>query len=556
MRILSWVPACLLLASGLHAQRVTVTLLATTDLHGAIYPYDYYTSAPAQRGLAKIASLVGAVRHQTPNVLLIDCGDTIQGSPLESVYQQYLRTGRLPLGMTAGGAPLKQDPMMLVMNEMGYGAMVLGNHEFNFGLKNLEKARSEARFPWLSANTVAEPGGAVKPFQGYLVKTVGGVRIGIIGITTPSIPSWETPENYRGLKFRPGVEAAADAIRELRGRERPDLTVAAVHAGLGKTDENMVTDIASRVPGIDAIVFGHSHQREPGRMIGNVLVVQPQHYGASLARLDFDMEKQPQGWKPAAKRSELIPVRQETRADPRILELASPYHEVAQRYLDTPVAQSVADLDGSLGRVEDTALVDAIHEVQLHYAKADVSFTALFNPRVRVPKGQVTVRQIAALYLYDNELYAVEGDGRMVKDALENAARFYLSCRNPTCDHGPLLNRAIMGYNYDMAQGVTYEVDLTQPAGHRVRNLAYRGNPLDPDRKFRIAINNYRAAGSAGYDMFRRARILWRSNQDLRSLIVEYYSEKRRLPAEPDNNWRVIPDGARRTLQAEARSAP
>ncbi|HSW49961.1 MAG TPA: bifunctional UDP-sugar hydrolase/5'-nucleotidase, partial [Bryobacteraceae bacterium] len=499
MRTLRWALACLLVASGLHAQRVTVTLLATTDLHGAIYPYDYYTRAPAQRGLAKIASLVSAVRGQTRNVLLIDCGDTIQGSPLESVYQHYVRTGRLPLGMKAAGPTLVQDPMMLVMNEMGYEAMVLGNHEFNFGLKNLAKARSEARFPWLSANTVAGPASGVKPFQPYLVKTVAGVKVAIIGITTPSIPSWEVPENYRGLKFRPGVEAAADTVKLLRERERPDLVVAAVHAGLGDTGENMVTGIASRVPGIDAVVFGHSHQREAGRQIGNVLVVQPQNGGASLARLDFDMEKQSQGWKRAARRSELIPVRPETPADPRILELAKPYHDAAERYLDRPVAESVVDLDGSLGRVQDSALVDAIHEVQLHYARADVSFTALFNPRVRMPKGPVTVRQIAALYLYDNELYAIEGDGRMVEDALENAARFYLSCRNPSCDQGPLVNRAVMGYNYDMAQGVTYEVDLTQPPGRRIRNLAFQGRPLDPGRKLRIAVNNYRAAGSAGY---------------------------------------------------------
>ena len=556
MRILRWALACVVFASALQAQRVTITLLATTDLHGAIYPHDYYTGELAERGLAKIATLVDAVRRETPHVLLIDCGDTIQGSPLESVYQHYVRTGGLPLGMKFAGPPLRQDPMMLVMNEMGYEAMVLGNHEFNFGLKNLVKARSEARFPWLSANTIAGPPSDVKPFQPYLVKMIAGVKVGVIGITTPSIPNWEPPENYRGLRFLPGVEAAAGAVKELRERERPDLVVAAVHAGLGEGGENMVSGIASQVPGIDAIVFGHSHQRQAGLRIGQVLAVQPQNWGTSLARLDFEMEKQPGRWKLAAKRSALIPVRRETQADPRVLELAKPYHDLAERYLDTPVAEAPADLDSSLGRVEDTALVDAIHAVQLHYAKADVSFTALFNPRVRVPKGPVTVRQIAALYLYDNELYAVEGNGKMVKDALENAARFYLTCHEPACAGGPLINRAIMGYNYDMAQGVSYEVDLTRPAGQRIRNLSWRGRPLDPGRKLRIAVNNYRAGGSAGYEMFKNAGILWRSSDDLRNLIVMYYTGKRRLPVKPDNNWRVTPESARRTLEAEVRRAP
>ena len=251
----------------------------------------------------------------------------------------------------------------------------------------------------------------------------------------------------------------------------------------------------------------------------------------------------------------LDPVTEETEADPEILRLAKPYHDLAERYLETRVAESPADLASSLGRVEDTALVDAIHEVQLHYAKADVSFTALFNTQVRVPKGPVTVRQIAALYPYDNELYAVEGDGRMVKAALENAARFYLSCKNAACDQGPLINRAVMGYNYDMAQGVSYEVDLTRPVGQRIQNLRWKGSPLRPEQKLRIAINNYRAGGSAGYGMFRDARILWRSTEDLRSLVVAYFIERRRLPAEPDNNWRIEPEGARRTLRKEALGA-
>jgi 2',3'-cyclic-nucleotide 2'-phosphodiesterase/3'-nucleotidase len=272
--------------------------------------------------------------------------------------------------------------------------------------------------------------------------------------------------------------------------------------------------------------------------------------------VDFDMEKAGSGWKLAAKRSALIPVRKETPADPGILALARPYHDLAERYLNTSVAEAPADLDAALGRTEDSALVDAIHAVQLHYTKADVSFTALFNARVRIPRGRVTVRQIAALYLYDNELYAIEGDGKMVKAALENAARFFLSCPDPGCTKGPLVNRSVMGYNYDMAQGVSYEIDLTQEPGRRIRNLRWRGHPLSPDQKLRIALNNYRAGGSAGYDMFRNAKIVWRSSEDLRALIVRYYTEKGQLPSQPDGNWRVQPEGARRRLKASAGGQP
>jgi 2',3'-cyclic-nucleotide 2'-phosphodiesterase/3'-nucleotidase len=162
------------------------------------------------------------------------------------------------------------------------------------------------------------------------------------------------------------------------------------------------------------------------------------------------------------------------------------------------------------------------------------------------------VRQIAALYLYDNELYAIEGTGRMVKDALENAARFFNTCSDPSCTNGPLINSAVIGYNFDIAAGVSYKIDLTRPVGDRIRDLEFQGKPLQPDRQLRIALNNYRAAGSNGYRMFQNAKLLWRSYEDIRELIMRYYSEHE-LPSAPDDNWRVVPEGARQTLSREVR---
>ena len=312
----------------------------------------------------------------------------------------------------------------------------------------------------------------------------------------------------------------------------------------------MVSGIAAGVAGIDAIVFGHTHRQEAGLRIGNVLLVQPGNWGTSLARLDFDMEKTAQGWKLTGAHSRLVPVNEHIEPDAEILRLAKPYHDSAERYLETAVAEAPAALDSRFSRIEDTALVDAIQEVQLYYAKADVSFAAAFNTGIRVPKGPLTVRQVAALYPYENQLFAIEGNGRMVKEALENAARYFRGCRDAACAEGPLINRAVMGYNYDMAQGVTYEIDLTRPVGERIVNLRWKGSPLQPGEKLRIAVNSYRAGASGGYVMFRGARILWQSNEDLRDLIVAYFTERHRLPTQPDNNWRVEPEGARRTLHA------
>jgi 2',3'-cyclic-nucleotide 2'-phosphodiesterase/3'-nucleotidase len=555
--------AAFILASLALGAEVRITLLATTDLHGNLFPYDYYTAQPAARGLAKIATLIQAARAENSNNLLIDCGDTIQGTALEAVYQEYVQSGRLPWKLAFTGAPLQRDPMMLAMNAIGYNAMVVGNHEFNFGLKNLAKARSDAHFPWISSNIGATAGAAVKPFAPYFIKAVAGVKIAVIGVTTPLIPDWEAEEHYRGYRFESGVDAVRRTLAELRDREHPDIVIVAAHSGLdrdlqsdtapaGDARENMVRQIATEIPGIDAIVFGHTHQQLAGLQLGDVLLMQPKNWGISLGQMDFVLKsKETSGWKIVSKASRLISVTRDTVADAKVLEIGRPYHELAERYLNTAVAEAPVSLDSKLARVEDSALIDAVQQVQLFYSKADVSFASSFNSRVSVPKGPVTIRQIAALYIYENQLYVVQGNGKMVRDALENSARYYNTCASD-CSEGPLLNPHVIGYNYDMAQGVDYEIDLTQPPGHRIRNLRWRGKPLDDNQPLRIAVNNYRAGGSAGYSMFRGAKIVWRSPDEIRDLVIRYYSEHKTLPARPDNNWRVVPETARNTLEREA----
>jgi 2',3'-cyclic-nucleotide 2'-phosphodiesterase / 3'-nucleotidase len=560
-RLFSTPFALVLAAASACAGERTVTLLATTDLHGNLYPVDYYTAKPAARGLAKIATLVAQARRESPDALLVDCGDTIEGTPLEALWQQYVAAGALPLGVRFPGTAPRLDPMMAAMNALGYTAMTVGNHEFNFGLDNLNRARAAARFPWLAANIAAEPGSGARPFDPYLVVTRAGVKIAIVGLTTPAVPTWEEPAHYRGYRFTDAVEAARRTVATLRQKERPDLIVAAIHAGLGPRElpphgrgapsENMVFEVASEVPGIDAIVFGHSHQQLAGERVNGVLLVQPKNWGASLARLDFTLDDSSGRWKLLRKESRLLAVTAGTPADPEILAIARPYHEAAERFLDVPVAHSAVDMDGRTARFEDTPLVDAIQAVQMEYAHADVSFTALFHAGVHVAPGPVAVRQLAALYLYDNELYAIEGDGRMIRAALENAARFFRTCPDAACSRGPLLNSGISGFNYDMAEGVDYEIDLTRPEGERIVHLGRNGRPLDPAAKFRIALNNYRAGASGGYDMFRGAKVLWKSNRDIRSLMIEYYMRRRELPARASGNWRIVPPAAVQTLARE-----
>ena len=214
--------------------------------------------------------------------------------------------------------------MMLAMNALGYDAMVAGNHDFNFGLKNQLAARRLARFPWISANIKTEPGAEALPFAPWVVKTVAGVKVAIIGITTPGIPFWDPPEHYKGYRFEGGRVAAEEAVAKVKTAEHPDIVIIAAHAGLGpesangpvpEMSENMMDAVATHVGGIDAIIFGHTHQSLPSKRIGDVLLMQPKNWGISLGRMDFKLSREGSGaWKIVSKESHLIPVTADTRA--------------------------------------------------------------------------------------------------------------------------------------------------------------------------------------------------------------------------------------------------
>jgi 2',3'-cyclic-nucleotide 2'-phosphodiesterase/3'-nucleotidase len=534
--------------------------LATTDQHGNLMPYDYYTAKPSDRGLVKIATLVNEARAANPNAVLIDCGDAIQGTPLETLHQEYIETGQLPMNLSFTGAPLDRDPVMAAMSEIGYDMMVVGNHEFNFGLKNLERARSDARFPWISANIRAD-GGAVRPFAPYFVKTVGGVKVGIVGITTPFIPQWETEDHYRGYRFESGVEAARRAIADLRAKEHPDIVIVAAHAGLdrdprkdtaatsGDSRENMIYQIATEVPGIDGIIFGHTHEELSGVSVKGVPLLQPKNWNISLGRMNFVVDVAADGTKRiVSKSTEIIPVKRDTPEDQKIAAIALPYHQLTEKYLNTPVTEAKAGMDARLSRSEDTALIDTIQLVQLYYSKADVSFASSFNMRAAIPKGPVTIRQIAGLYVYDNTLWVLEGTGKMVREALENSARYFESCSS-NCVPQSMINHKVIGYNFDMAEGVDYEIDLSKPAGQRIVNLRFHGKALEDAQPLRIALNNYRAGGSAGYTMFVGAKVISKSPDEIRDLMIRYYREHP-LPDKADGNWRIVPDAAREAVLA------
>ncbi|HYB61587.1 MAG TPA: 5'-nucleotidase C-terminal domain-containing protein [Methylomirabilota bacterium] len=512
---------------------VHITLLGTTDLHGHVEPLDYYTNTPANLGLAKIATLIRQARAEQPNALLLDSGDTIQGTPLAYYFAEKDTHAT--------------NPMMLLMNSLGYDAMAVGNHEFNFGLDVLWKAKREAQFPILGANIEQAYSGGVPYFKPYIIKQVDGVRVAIVGFVTPGIPRWEIPEHYRGYIFEPIVEAAKRVIPEVR--KQADLVVVIAHSGLGPdpaanqaansdeiAGENVMYALAEQVPGIDVILFGHTHHEVQELFVNGVLLVQAKNWGGSLARVDVNMKRDAAGhWEVQSKHSTTIPATDSVAADPEILKLAAPYEAATQKYLDTPVATSPRELSGATERFVDGPLVTLINRVQMEYGQADVSMATMFYPGARIPAGNVTIRQLAALYVYENTLYTVEMTGAQLRQALEHAATFFQPWPLPA---GATLK--LPDYGADSALGVSYKIDLTKPASQRITNLTFKGHPLGDTEKLRVAINNYRYTGGGQYS-YKGLPILYRSPQEIRDLIIEYVTRTGTIPAEPDHNWEIVP---------------
>lgn len=519
------------------AERAWITILSTTDQHGNILPVDYYTGSPDARGLAKVASLVRQIRKENPSgTLLVDSGDTIQGTPLEYVHSRNNEPA---------------DPMMLAMNAIGYDSMALGNHEYNYGRAVLEKARSEARFPWLSANTYDVATGEPH-YQPYVVKTLNGVRVGVLGLTTPGVPTWEDKKNYEGLEFRDPVAEAKKWVEVLRAKERADLVIVTMHMGLEEDltsgqrlpqlpGENNALAIARQVDGVDAIFMGHTHREVPALDVNGVLLMQANFWGRHLARADIVLEKEDgQRWKIVSRQGRTIPILESTPVDAEIAAIAEPYDRETRAWLDRTIGDSAAELTLEAGTFEDTALLDLVQRVQLDVGQADVSMAAVFNRRARLPKGSVKVRDIAGLYVYDNTLVVFEVTGQQVKDALEHSARFFREY-TPGRTPAELVDTRIPDYNFDVAEGVTYEIDIRKPLGQRIQDLRFKGKPLDMTQKLRLATNNYRANGGGGYNMYKGAPELFHSSKEIRDMIIEWVEEHHHVPGEPTGNWRLVP---------------
>jgi 2',3'-cyclic-nucleotide 2'-phosphodiesterase/3'-nucleotidase len=343
-------------------------------------------------------------------------------------------------------------------------------------------------------------------------------------------------------------------VTVLREKEKVDVVVVAMHMGLEEDlrtgqvnpgqvpNENEAIRIAREVHGIDCILMGHTHREVPSLVINGVLLTQADYWGRHVARVDLYLEKTEAAarWRIVAKSARTIPMDDKVEADAEIAKIVEPYDRETQAWLAHVIGESPAELSAAQARFRDTAILDLVQRVQLEAGKAEVSMAASFNPEARIGRGPVTVRDIAGLYIYENTLVTLEVTGQQVKDALEHSARYFLAYV-PGKAAADLIDEKIPGYNFDIAEGVEYELDITKPLGQRIRNLRFQGRPLSPTQKLRLVTNNYRVNGGGGYTMYKDAPVVYRSSEEIRDLIIDWVERHKQIPAEPNNNWRLLP---------------
>ena len=569
-------------------------LIGTTDLHANIFAYDYYRDRPDDTvGVAKTASLVASARAEVANALLFDNGDIIQGSPLGDYAALSMR---LKWAQT--------HPMIGAMNEMGYAACAVGNHEFNYGLDFLEIALAGANFPALSCN-VLRPDGSFY-FTPWLIleptlRDESGaeqrLRIGVIGFTPPQIAQWDEG-HLSGRATTIGVaEAARVHVPALRS-QGVDLVVALCHSGVSRKapqpgEENAALALAA-VDGVDAMFLGHQHLLLPGPDFSGVdgvdvvegalrgaPAVMAGFWGSHLGVIDLSLERAGGGWRVAAARVEARPIYQRegetvtalVEADARVLAAAQGAHDATLRYVRSPVGDIASPINSYFALVADDPSVQIVNAAQAWYvarlAKTlpalaglpILSAAAPFKSGGRggpdyytdVAAGPIAIKNVADLYLYPNALRAVKIDGATLREWLERSAGLFRRIDPHSLAEQPLLDANFAAYNFDVIDGVAYEIDVTQPSrydsdgklvapdAHRIRGLTFRGAPVDPKQFFVVVTNSYRAGGGGNFPGCDGSTIVLEAPDSNRDVMVRYIVETRHVEPKSDGNWRFTP---------------
>ncbi|MET8895418.1 bifunctional metallophosphatase/5'-nucleotidase [Streptomyces albogriseolus] len=555
-------------------KRYALTVMGTTDLHGHVFNWDYYKDAEYQdpagnaQGLARVSTLVNRIRKERgrENTLLLDAGDTIQGTPLTYYYAKVDP-------ITAEGGPV--HPMAQAMNAIGYDAVALGNHEFNYGIETLRKFEEQCDFPLLGANALdaktlrpAFPPYFIKKFH---VKGAPPVKVAVLGLTNPGIAIWDKAYVQGKLTFPGLAEQAAKWVPRLRSMGA-DVVVVSAHSGTSGTSsygdqlphvENAAADVARQVPGIDAILVGHAHAEIAELRVTNektgkeVVLSEPLCYAERLTLFDVELTFERGRWQVESVEASLRDAAT-VEDDPRITRLLGDEHAQVVAYVNQVVGTATETLTTVEARYKDAPIIDLISKVQedvVRGALAGTEYASLpvlsqaspFSRTSEIPAGDVTIRDLSSLYVYDNTLVAKLLTGAQVRAYLEYSAGYFVqTAAGAPVDVGKLTNASGRpDYNYDYVSGVRYDIDIAQPAGSRIRNLTFDGAPVDDAQRFVFAVNNYRANGGGAFPHVASAPELWAESTEIRTRIAEWATAKGVLDPKDfaSEDWRLTRDG-------------
>ncbi|MFK7088333.1 bifunctional 2',3'-cyclic-nucleotide 2'-phosphodiesterase/3'-nucleotidase [Chromobacterium violaceum] len=580
------------LAASAWAAPVQLRVLETSDVHMNLLAYDYYQDKPvADFGLERAASLIAAARAESPNSLLIDNGDLLQGSPMGDLVAKV--------------KPLKAGdthPAYKALNALGYDAGNLGNHEFNYGLPFLRQSLKGAAFPYVNAN-VLDAGTGQPLFTPYVllkreVKDAEGqthaLSVGVIGFAPPQILQWDKNNLQGKVTVRDILETARDYVPKMRAAGA-DVVIAVPHSGFEKGElprfaENAVSGLAE-VPGIDAILFGHAHAEFPSQAfagypkvdvqagtINGVPAAMPGRWGDHLGVIDLTLEQADGKWRVVDKRASLRPIfdKQAKKplvdADPRIKALVGAEHQATLDYVRGEVAATRRPIYSYFAQVADDPSVAIVAEAQRWYMQRALQGTEYeklpilsaaapfkaggrqgWNYYTDIPAGKLAIRNLADLYIYPNTIKAVKITGADVREWLEMSAGQFrrIDPKGPAAQE--LINPDFRSYNFDSLYGVSYQIDVTQaarydgdgklvaPDSRRIVNLTFNGKPIDPAQRFVVVTNNYRASGGGNFPGISADKIVVDAPDENRAALAGYLASKKVIDLGQSRNWRVLP---------------
>ncbi|MFC5926594.1 bifunctional metallophosphatase/5'-nucleotidase [Micromonospora vulcania] len=561
-------------AAGANRSRTwDLTLLGTSDTHGNVYNWDYYRDAEYDDskqndiGVAKLATLINKIRAERRGkaTLVLDAGDTIQGTPLATYYAK-----QEPI--TTTGA---KHPMARAMNIIDYDAVTLGNHEFNYGLPLLDLWIRQLGFPALAANAVNAKTG--KPaFLPYIIKKVSlgfgapTLRVGILGLTNPGVAIWDKGNVEGKLRFDDMIATAAKWVPIMRARGA-DLVLISAHGGDNGTssygpelpNENPVALIAQQVPGIDAILFGHAHNEVVERFVTNertgaqVLLSEPSKWGQRLTRMDFTLTREHGRWTITKKAATMLNTNTVVE-DPKVLAAVRAQHQKTVAYVNQVVASATVEMSAVESRYKDTPILDFINHVQAEVVTKALVGTAYaglpvlsqaspFSRTAVFPAGDVKIRDVAGLYVYDNTLEAVVLSGAEVRAYLEYSAKYFRTLApGAPVDPEQISDPAVPDYNYDVISGLDYDIDIAKPVGQRITRLVLAGTdtPVADNAQFVVAVNNYRRSGGGNFPGIVKTQV-YNAQQEIRQLLIDWAQAKGTIdPADFfQPNWRLVREG-------------